>query len=154
MKKIAFVIACIVLVFGQSCKSDDPFTGDCFIPDAGVSITINMDLPEYYNLRNLGEVVSFGEQGNRGVYLIHNYDDVFYAIERTCPYQSDNACAQVVIDKDVLQYKCGQQVNDTTFNSCCGSTYDLNSSFLSGPTRCNLKTYRVARNGNSLYVSN
>ena len=77
MKKIAFVISCIILVFSQSCKSDDPFTGDCFIPDAGVSITINMDLPEYYNLRNLGEVVSFDNQGNRGVYLIHNYDDIF-----------------------------------------------------------------------------
>ncbi|MDA8930124.1 hypothetical protein N9J89_01805 [Bacteroidia bacterium] len=153
MKKIAFILCCVALSFNQSCKPDDPFTGDCFIPDAAVNITINMDLPEYFNLRNLGEFVSFESQGHRGVYVIHNFDDIYYAIERTCSYQSDLECARVELDNDILQLRCGS-TQDTGFVDCCGSAYNFNSGFISGPTRCNLKTYRVSRSGNSLYVSN
>lgn len=153
MKKGIFIAFCLSLVFNQSCKPDDPFTGDCFIPNAGVNITINMNLPEYFNLQNLGEHVVVEDQGNRGVYIIHNYDDLYYAVERTCPYESTVDCAQVTIDYTILRLKCGQVENDS-FIACCGSEYDFNSTFLSGPTRCNLKTYRVAKNGNQLFVSN
>ncbi|MDG2455309.1 MAG: hypothetical protein P8N47_05840 [Bacteroidia bacterium] len=153
MKKIALSIVCTLLLFNQSCKPDNQFTGDCFIQDAAVNITINMDLPEYFNLRNLGEFASFESQGHRGVYVIHNYDDMYYAIERTCTYQSEMDCARVTLDNDILQLRCGT-LQDTTFSPCCGSVYDFNSGFISGPTRCNLKTYRVAKSGNSLFVSN
>lgn len=153
MKKIPLAIALSLLVFNQSCKPDDPFVGDCFIQDAAVNITINTDLPEYFNLRNLGEFVSFDNQGHRGVYVIHNYDDLYYAIERTCSYQSETDCARVTLDNDILQLRCGT-FQDTTFTPCCGSAYDFNSGFISGPTRCNLKTYRVSQSGNSLFISN
>ena len=153
MRKVYFILICLALCFNQSCKPDDPFVGDCFVQNAAVNITINMDLPEYFNLRNLGEFISFDDQGHRGVYVIHNYDDIYYAIERTCTYQSETDCAKVVLDNDILQLRCGT-LQDTSFTPCCGSAYSFNSGFLSGPTRCNLKTYRVARNGNSLYISN
>lgn len=154
MKKLTLIL----FLFGflaTSCDPDDPFEGgDCFIPEVAVNLTINMNLPEYFNLQNLGEFVSFENEGHRGVYVIHNYDDFFYAIERTCPYQSDNDCAQVTLDNDILQLRCGEFVSDTSFSECCASTYDFNSARLTGPTICNLKTYRVNRSGNVLYVSN
>jgi Rieske Fe-S protein len=37
---------------------------------------------------------------------------------------------------------------------CCGSIYGLNSLYLSGPSRCNLKTYRLTKQGNTLYINN
>lgn len=153
MNKVIYSAIFMLVVVCQSCKSDDPFTGDCFIQDAAVNITINMDLPEYYNLRNLGEFVLFDNQGHRGVYVIHNYDELYYAIERTCSYQSETDCARVSLDNTLLQLRCGTFQADT-FKSCCGSVYDFNSTFIGGPTRCNLKTYRVSKNGNSLFISN
>ena len=153
MRFLAFIVIVSTLMSIQSCKPDDALTGDCFVPASSVNITVNMELPEYYNLRNLGEFITFENQGNRGVYLIHNYDDIYYAIERTCTYQSENECSQIQLDNDILQLKCGME-SDTGFVECCTSTYAFNSAFLTGPTRCNLRTYRVSRSGNTLYVVN
>ncbi len=152
MKKGILVIIILGLLGNQSCKPDERVPSDCFIPNVAVSITLNMDLPEYYALRNIGEYKEFNA-GNKGVYVIHNYDDIYYAIERTCTYNPDEECSQVFLDKGNLQFKCGQMA-DTGFVQCCASTYSLNSAFLSGPTQCNLKTYRISRSGNTLYVGN
>ena len=148
-----FLIASVLLIsIQQACKPDNPFVGDCFIPNQAVNVTINMDLPAYFNLQTLGEYLMI-DQGNRGIYLIHNYDDLYYAIERTCPYQSDQECAQVFLDENSLQLVCGQQ-QDTAFVPCCGTIYGLNSLYLSGPARCNLKTYRLTKQGKTLYINN
>jgi len=152
MKKLFFIVSLLTFLFNSSCKPDDPYDGDCFIPSPSVNITINMDLPSYFNLQNIGEYLEVN-QGNRGIYIIHNYDDVFYAIERTCPHQSEKECAQVIYDETNLQLVCGQQ-KDNVFEPCCGSIYGLNSLYLSGSARCNLKTYRLSRQGNTLYISN
>ncbi|MGB0849723.1 MAG: hypothetical protein ACPGTP_00630 [Bacteroidia bacterium] len=151
MKYLAVILLSLPFVIG-SCKPDEGINGDCYVPNVAVNLTVNMDLPDYYNLRNLGEYKEF-DAGHRGIYLIHNYDDFFYAIERTCTYQSENECAQIYLDDDILQLKCGTQA-DTGFVKCCSSTYAFNSAFLTGPTLCNLRTYRVNRSGNTLYISN
>ena len=151
MKKAKYIVLLAFAAF-SSCNPDNGIDSDCFIPDVNVNLTINMDLPEYFRLQNLGEYIAF-DAGIKGVYVIHNYDDYFYALERTCPYQSDNECARVEIDDEVLQIRCGTTV-DTGFEQCCASTYAFSSGFLTGPTRCNLKTYRVSRSGNTIYVSN
>jgi len=151
MKKILslFILFCFL---SPSCKDENPYTGDCFVPDANVNMTINMELPEYYNLRNLGEYIVIN-QGNKGIYLIHNYDDLYYAVERTCTYESERECSQIHIDPKTLQLRCGTE-SDTAFITCCASTFSFNSSLLTGPARCNLKTYKVSQNGNSLYIRN
>ncbi|MGB4079691.1 MAG: hypothetical protein WBK38_00795, partial [Bacteroidia bacterium] len=66
MKKILslFILFCFL---SPSCKDENPYAGDCFVPDANVNMTINMELPEYYNLRNLGEYIVIN-QGNKGIY--------------------------------------------------------------------------------------
>lgn len=152
MNKPGYILILLGLMVNQSCKPNDPFIGDCFIPNQAVNITINMDLPAYFNLQNLGEYLEI-KQGNRGVYVIHNFDDRYYAVERTCPYQSDEPCAQVYLNETSLQLICGQQ-KDTVFTPCCGSIYDFNGMYLSGPARCNLKTYSLVKQGNTLYINN
>ncbi|PCJ66000.1 MAG: hypothetical protein COA58_07940 [Bacteroidetes bacterium] len=152
MRFTAFIAIVLALTLNQSCKPDNELIGDCFVPSVSVNLTINMTFPEYFNLQNLGEYKAF-EAGNRGIYVIHNYDDIFYAIERTCTYQSDNECSKIYLDNDILQLRCGTPA-DTGFVKCCESTYAFSSGYLTGPTRCNLKTYRISRSGNTLYVSN
>ena len=152
MSRFFLIATVLIICTQQACKPDDPFVGDCFIPTQGDNITVNMDLPEYFKLQTLGEYLTI-DQGNKGIYLIHSFDDIYYAIERTCPYQSDQECAQVFLDENSLQLICGQQ-QDTTFLPCCGSIYELNSFYLSGPSRCNLKTYRLSKQGNTLYINN
>lgn len=153
MNKIVLILSLVAFLFNAGCKPDDIFTGDCFVPERNVNYTINMDLPEYFNLRNLGEYLDLAG-GNRGVYVIHDFDDNYVAIERTCTYRSDDSCAQVVLDPESLQLRCGSFDDKDDFVPCCGSAYSFNGSLLGGPSRCRLKTYRLSRQGNTLYIAN
>ena len=152
MNRIILILLILGVVSFDSCKSDDLYSGDCFVPEVSVNYTINMNLPEYFQLQNLGEFL-YLEGGNRGVFLVHNFDDVYYAVERTCTYKSDLECAKIFVDSLTLQLRCGAEV-DTGFIQCCTSKYQFDSRVTEGPSRCNLKTYRINRNGNILYINN
>ncbi len=153
MRYIALVIILAGLATIHSCKPDDPYAGDCFIPEVVVNQTINMDLPEYFHLSNIGEFMFLENAGNRGIFLVHNYDDYYYAIEQTCTYQSESDCSTIEVDSTNLQLRCGTTV-DTGFVECCTSKFLFDSRVVEGPARCNLKTYRVNRSGNTLFINN
>jgi nitrite reductase/ring-hydroxylating ferredoxin subunit len=153
MKKIILGLVFTLLGFVYAgCDSDPIYSGECFVPEIPVNITLNMSLPEYFLLQNTGEY-RYVEGGNRGVFVVHNYDDLYYAIERTCTYQSDNACAKIFVDSTTLQLKCGTEV-DTGFVECCNSRFLFDSRVVNGPARCNLKTYRINLSGTTLYINN
>ena len=136
----------------SSCDKNNPYLGECYIPEIAVNQVINLSLPEYFKLRNIGEFV-YLTGGNRGIFLIHNYDDVFYALERTCPYQSDVECAKVSLDSTTLQLKCGSYV-DTGFVECCTSKYTLDGRVTEGPSKCNLRFYQISIQGDNLFINN
>ena len=152
IKKLLIITILCSGVGLHSCDTSDPYIGECFIPDRAVNQVVNMSLPEYFKLRNIGEFV-YLTGGNRGVFLIHNYDDVFYALERTCPFQSDDECARVELDSSVLRLRCGETV-DTGFVECCSSKYTLDGRVLEGPSKCNLKFYQVSQQGDNLFINN
>jgi len=153
MKKIWLVILLASFgIYNTGCKSDSLYEGECYVPDVPVSVTINMSLPEYFLLQNTGEY-RYVEGGNRGIFVVHNYDDVYYAIERTCTYKSDNECAKIFVDSTTLQLKCGTEV-DTGFVECCSSRFLFDSRLVNGPARCNLKTYRLSLSGTTLFINN
>ncbi|MFT5724053.1 MAG: hypothetical protein ACI9JN_001170 [Bacteroidia bacterium] len=150
MHKLLFII-CIVVV-SASCNDNTPNGGQVFIPDVPVSITVNMDLPLHYHLQNLGGYTLL-QGGNRGIFLVHNFDDEFYAIERTCTFQPDLSCSQIQIDTSNIQLRCGTYDNDT-FAQCCQSLYSFDGFVLQGPSQFSLKRYNVFRNGSLLTVRN
>ena len=66
MSRFFLIVTILTIVTQQACKPDDPFVGDCFIPNQAINITINMDLPEYFKLQTLGEYLTL-DQGNKGI---------------------------------------------------------------------------------------
>ena len=152
MRKGSFIAVLVLFSVFWGCKTTDPYTGDCFIPEVPVNFTINMDLPEYYHMQSLGEYMLL-DGGNRGIFLVHNYDDLYYAIERTCTYQSEQECSTIHLDELTLQLQCGTP-SDTGFVECCSSRFMLDSRRVEGPARCDLKLYRVNQSGNTLYINN
>jgi len=145
-------ILSILCLFASACNDNTPTNGQVFIPDVPVSITVNMDLPLHYHLQNLGGY-SLLEGGNRGVFLVHNFDDEYYALERTCTFDPDLDCSHIQIDTANIQLRCGTYDNDT-FAQCCQSLYSFDGFVLQGPSRFALKRYQVFRNGNLLTVRN
>jgi len=103
-------------------------------------------------LKNLGGF-EYLDGGYRGVLLIHNFDDLYYAIERTCSFESDKECAHIFADSMNFQLMCGQYV-DTGFVECCASKFTFDGNVLEPPAQLPLKLYRVTPNGGLLTISN
>lgn len=153
MNKLGFFLTLILLAFiNSNCNDNTNQDGDCFIPPAAVNLVINTDLPSYFHLKNLGSYEYF-EAGNKGVVVIHDFDDNFYAFERTCPYESFRDCAKVEIYEETARLRCGT-MQDTGFQVCCTSEFMYSGLLLQGPSRCNLRPYRVRIQGATLLVNN
>lgn len=136
----------------SSCGDNTPTNGQVFIPDVPVSITVNMELPSHYHLQNLGGY-SLLDGGHRGIFLVHNFDDEYYALERTCTFNPDNTCAHIQIDTSNIQLRCGTYAQDT-FAQCCQSLYSFDGFVLQGPSQFALKRYNVFKNGSLLTIRN
>lgn len=152
MNKLLFVSVLFgLMAWSSSCDDNSP-NGQVFIPDVPVNITINTDLPLHFHLKNPGQY-SYLDGGNRGVLLIHNFDDQFYALERTCTFESDLSCAVIHVDSTNFQLRCGQYT-DGKWASCCASKYAFDGNVLEAPARFPLRQYAVLVNGSLITIRN
>lgn len=122
------------------------------IPKGLVNLIIDLDLPSYMHLSNVGTHAYF-DGGVRGVLVIHDFDDQWYAFERTCAYQPSNQCSNIWVDSVNIQLKCGNY-KGFDFEPCCQSKYMYQGFPLSGPAAGRLAQYTISRNGNIVQVYN
>lgn len=141
---IALASTLAVLYAGCSKKSGES------IPTAPVNLTIDLNLPSYYHLNNPGTSV-YLTGGVKGVILIHDFDNNWYAFERTCGYQPLNTCSQIWLDSTELKLKCGTY-SGNTFTKCCDSKYYFNGLPAGGPTVTKLQAYRIQKTGNTITI--
>ena len=122
------------------------------IPRGLVNTVLDLNLASNMHLNNVG-TFSYIEGGVRGVLVIHDYDDQWYAFERTCAYQPTNACSHIWVDSINIQLKCGNYVSGK-FEPCCESTYMFSGFPSKGPAAGRLAQYFISRNANILQVYN
>ncbi len=148
--KFLHVIVLFLFVFSVfRCKKN---AGVEQIPTGPVNLTIDLNLISNAHLNGPGSF-SYFEGGIKGVLVIHDYDDNWYAFERTCAYQPYSACSRLWIDTMGIQIKCGEQLS-SSFQTCCESRYMFNGIPVQGPAASRLAQYRVQRSGNLLLVYN
>lgn len=146
-KETLFGIFLVLTFWG--CRNNDVTEN---IPTGPVNITIDLNLISYMHLNNVGTTEYF-EGGAKGVLLIHDFDDNWYAFERTCAYQPLNACSKIWIDTQNIQLQCGTY-SGNTFTECCQSHYSYSGYPVSGQAKGPLARYKVQRNANLLYIYN
>jgi hypothetical protein len=122
------------------------------IPTGPVNLTIDLNLPANIHLNNVG-TYSYFEGGVRGVIVIHDFDDAWYALERTCAWQPLNSCSIIWADSIELNLRCGTY-SGTTFQPCCDSRFSFNGFPSKAPANGRLALYTIQRSGNLLYVYN
>lgn len=152
MHKVFAFLLVLGCAWGLSNCGDTITANQTPVPSVPVNLTINTDLPSYYYLKSPGTWL-YLEGGNRGVVLVHNFDDEFYAFDRTCSYQPDLSCSQVFIDSTGYFFKCGEQVGDT-FIKCCDSQFQLNGIVNGGPARFPLRPFAIRFSGANIYINN
>jgi nitrite reductase/ring-hydroxylating ferredoxin subunit len=105
-----FVLACLILFSGCT-----PDPGDDPIPFVPFSeIYINLNLPEYVSLKFDGGSMPI-DGGVRGLILYRVNATTYYAYERNCSFQPNEACATVDIHISQLYM----------FDPCCGSSFSF-----------------------------
>lgn len=150
MSKIVFGVLVFFIAF-SGCKKGVDTTQD-FFPAKQVYTNIDLRFPQYSNL-NLLQGYVYLPDGYRGIILYHTTDDQFVAFDRTCPYNTDQACSFVTVDSNnVTIFRCGHY--DHGFQACCNSTFWASSGVgQSGPAKRPLKQYYTSKSGYTVYVS-
>ncbi len=152
MKRIISTgILALMLLFLSNCK-DGGIDPNNFIPSGPVSLVINTDLPEYYKLKTVG-TYTYQPGGNRGVIVVHNFDDTYVTVERTCSFEPDKACAKIYVDSTNAVLRCGTY-NLGKWEACCDSKFLYNGQLSQGPAQYNLRTYYTQVNGSVITVRN
>ena len=144
------IISLFVLGGLYSCTDSRAVTQN--IQTGPVSIFIDLNLSSYMHLNNPGEFQYF-DGGIKGVIVIHDYDDQWYAFERTCAYEPSKACSKIWIDIMNIQMKCGEYIGNT-FNKCCESQFNFPGFPTKGPAAGRLAQYKIQKDGNILQVYN
>lgn len=150
MMRNLFVCLCLLAPgFFNHCK-DDNFDPNNFIPDGPVSLVINTDLPEYYKLKTPGNYI-YAPGGNRGVIVMHNFDDTYIALERTCSFEPDRACSKIYVDSSRATLRCGNFYLNR-WDSCCDSRFLYSGQVSQGSAQYNLRTYYTQVSGSVITV--
>ncbi|MCC6720808.1 MAG: hypothetical protein IT243_01290 [Bacteroidia bacterium] len=150
MIRLIIIIFLISIGF-ISCK-DSPNDNNYYIPEGLVNFTINTDLPQYYYLKTPGTYI-YHEGGNRGVILVHNFDDNFITLERSCSFEPDKTCSKISVDSTTLTLRCGIMKNNK-WETCCESRFMMGGEVSHGPAVYNLRQYNTHQNGSIIYVTN
>lgn len=148
IKTISWAMA-FCLFFGN-CDDSRQVTEN--IPRGLVNTILDLNLASNMHLNNVG-TFSYISGGVKGVLIIHDYDDSWYAFERTCAFEPTRNCSQIWVDSVNIQLKCGTY-NAGSFEPCCESTYMFSGFPTKGPAAGRLAQYYITRNGNLLQVYN
>lgn len=140
MKKIASVFLLLVL-FG--CSDDDNPNNCNFLLNVNVNATINLNLPQFSQLINIGNAVKLEGQGNGGIIIIRTGSNTLRAWDGADPNVPLSSCSILTI-------------NGLTGSSSCDpiNEYNLITGQIIGdnPQPCTLLQYRVDFIGNNQYV--
>jgi hypothetical protein len=104
------------------------------------------------HLANVG-THAYLEGGVKGVLLVHDYDDQWYAFERGCAFEPTSSCSMIWADSIEIQLMCGSFIGGD-FVKCCDSRYSDAGFPLQGPAKGRLAQYIVQRSANQVLVYN
>ncbi len=137
---------CLLLTL-FACSSDST-NRNPYLQEVSFRFDLNLNLPLYSNLKNVGNPVYVGNSGvgTRGAFVM-NIGSGYYAFEASCPNHAPNDCSTMTID--------GQNV----VCSCEGYTYSLFTGQQldrpnDGKRYHDLLYYRATLSGNVVTISN
>jgi hypothetical protein len=146
---LLLLLAVLVLSHSGSCsKKARPEQ----IPTGPVNLSIDLNLPSNQKLLNIGNY-GYYQGGVKGILVVHDFDDQWYAFERTCAWEPLNACSIIWGDSLNLNLKCGSY-SGNTYTKCCESLFSFNGFPSKGPAIGRLAQYQIQKSGNLIYVYN
>jgi hypothetical protein len=133
------LIALLFILIGCSRRDEHP------VPYVPIQIYLHGSDPEFMPLNAVGGSIHFWG-GSRGLIIYRKSQDEFNVFDRHCPYDVENPCGVVSIEKP------GSFIATDT---CCGSKFLLiDGSVNEGPARIPLRGYFSQWDGVRLMITN
>ncbi len=131
-----------------SCSGDERRENP-FLPDISFNFQINLNLPLYSPLTNIGNAVYVGTQGVgvRGVFVINTGFDLFRAFEASCPNHAPNSCSTMDANGQIATCSC----EDFEYNLLTGQQLNRPDD---GERYYDMLEYRAVKSGDSVILSN
>jgi nitrite reductase/ring-hydroxylating ferredoxin subunit len=130
------------MIFLQiSCAKNNKYENP-YLEDIGFSIQVNMDLPEYSQLKFANNSVLVHNIGIKGVIIFYS-GSTYVAYEASDPNHFPTTCSQMVPN----QFTCKCTCEENKY-----SLYD--GQVISGEGQYPMKPYHITQNGNMLRIYN
>ena len=140
--------AVLTILLLLSCSNDEE-SRNPFLPDINFSFEINLNLPLYSPLTNIGNAVYIGNPGVgvRGVFVINTGFDLFRAFEASCPNQAPTSCSTMDSNGQIATCPC----DDFEYNLLTGQLLNRPDD---GERYYDMLEYRAVKSGSSVIISN
>ena len=139
----------LMIPFFFSCSDYGIRSNNPYLPNYSVLIDLNLNLPEYSNLKFVSNAVFIPGKGVRGV-IVFNTGSGYNAYDAACPNQAISSCSTMNFKK--LDPNDPLKIDKTTIVCPCDNAeYSLFSGQSAGK-EYPLKQYRVQVNGDVLRV--
>lgn len=140
----AFVFPLLLLGCDSSLSNRNPF-----LQEVGFRFDLNLNLPLYNDLNNIGNPIYVGNAGVgvRGAFVIKSGLDTFFAFEASCPNHAPNSCSTMIVEGQSAICAC----EDFTYSLFTGEQLNRPND---GNRYYDLLFYRAVQNGNMVTISN
>jgi nitrite reductase/ring-hydroxylating ferredoxin subunit len=145
--KKKFFNAFWILILLTSCSSSD-LERNPYLPEFSFRFQVNLNLPEYDDLRYAGGSVLIPQLGHKGVLVFNLNGNIFFAWEASCPNHSPNSCSQTQIKGVLAECSCEK------FQYSLATGQLLNPSEEDSEKGYPLLFYQTENRGNSVIISN
>lgn len=118
-----------------------------YLPELRFSVPVNLNLPQFDNLRYTGGSIFLPQHGHKGVLVFRLNSSTVMAWEASCPNHLPSNCSQTEIVGFLTQCHC----EDYQYSLATGQLLNPPAD---GETVYPLVNYRTEERGGLLYISN
>lgn len=128
-----------------SCKGDDNGNLDDnpFLTDPLLNLNLNLNLPEFNDLKFPGNSVILNSQGIGGIVIYNVNNDLYTAFDLSDPNHVPNSCSRMTVQGIVATCSC----EDYSYDIVTGQHQ-------TDETKYPMQFYNVQRSGDNVFVSN
>lgn len=145
MKKIAFFLLISLGLLSCSSNDDNNNSLNPYLVIPPVNLSLNLNLPEYTDLKFPGGSVIVTNQGIKGIVVYCVSDNQYYASELSDPNHTPSSCSKMQVEGIIATCPCE---DDNTYDIVTGQFTPPNNE------KYPMIQYRAERNGDVVAVFN
>lgn len=141
-----YAIICILFFLAISCSSDDTKNhNNPYLIPTTVNLQLNLNLPQYNQLKYPGNHVTIYHQGIKGIVIYALNSDLYIAHELSDPNHSPSDCSTMTVEGVVASCPCTD--DDNSYEIVSGQHSSTKEKYP-------MLQYRAKREGNVIRVYN